>query len=65
MAKIKELKHGDFFTKKPIEYPNDNQVWIRKEYDRSQRKYVCQRFSDINDFCYLKGDKEVFTELIF
>lgn len=57
--KIRELKKGDFFTKKPIPNPKDSQVWIRGDYDRAQHKYECQRFDDANEFCYLPGDKDV------
>lgn len=63
--KVKELKKGEFFTKKPIEYPTDSQVWVRDEYDRSEKKFLCYNFDDANRWCYLKGDKEVYTELIF
>ena len=35
---IKNLKKGEFFTKKSIEYPTDRQVWIRGEYDHSEKK---------------------------
>ena len=62
---VKELKKGDYFTKKNIEYPNENQVFIRAEYDRTEKKYVCYRFSDVNDIQYIKGSKEVFTDFIF
>ena len=63
--KIKELKKGDFFTKKSISDPSGSQVWIRGEYDRTERKYECVNFDDANRFCYLKGDKEVFTDFVF
>ena len=63
--KIKELKKGEFFTKKPLEYPKESQVWIRGDYDRSEKKYECVRFDDANAFCYLSGTKEVFTDMIF
>lgn len=62
---VKELKKGDFFTKKPVENPRENQVWIRGDYDRSARRYECQSFDDACRFCYLRGDREVFTEFVF
>ena len=62
---VKELKQGEFFTKKPIEYPKDNQVFIRKEYDKSSKKYVIQRYSDMNDYQLIAGNKEIFTDFIF
>lgn len=63
--KVKELKKGDWFTKKSIEYPKENQVWIRDEYDRTAKRYYIYRFSDINDVQYIKGDKEVYIDFIF
>ena len=65
MPKLKELKKGDYFCKKEINYPKESQVWVRDEYDRSAKKYFCHRFSDINDTQLIKGDKEVFTDITF
>ena len=62
---IKELRKGDFFTKKKIENPKESQVFIRGDYDRASKKYECVRFDDCNRFSYLKGDTEVFTDLVF
>lgn len=62
---IKELKKGDFFTKKDIPEPKDNQVWVRGDYDRSSKTYECYCFDDVNRFCYIRGSKEVFTEFTF
>lgn len=63
--KLKELKKGTFFTKKPIEKPDEYQVFIRGEYVRSEKRYECTRFADVNDVQYIRGDKEVFTNFIF
>lgn len=63
--KIKELKKGDFFTKKELDAPKDSQVWIRGDYDRSSKRYERQRFDDACSFCYLPGTKEVFTGFTF
>ena len=41
--KVKDLKQGDFFTKKAIADPKDSQVWIRGAYDRSQKKSTSAR----------------------
>ena len=62
---IKELKKGQYFTKKAIDEPTEKQVWIRGEYDKSQKKYECVRFDDICQCCYLKGGTEVFTDFTF
>lgn len=63
--KLKDLKIGEYFTLKPIEEPTENQVYIRGEYDRTERKYDCGKFSDISFSRLLKGDKEVYTEFTF
>lgn len=63
--KLKELKKGNFFTKKAIENPKESQVFIRGNYDRTEKKYECVRFSDCNDYFYISGEKEVFIDFCF
>ena len=63
--KLKELKKGDWFTLKNISEPKDNQVWIKDEYNRSSKKYLCIRWSDISDSKEISGDKEVYTNFTF
>ena len=65
MMKIKDLKKGDFFTRKAIDVPTEKQVFIRGDYDRTQRKYECQRFDDISTCIYLKPETDVHTDFIF
>ena len=62
---VRELKQGEYFTKKQLDFPNENQVWIRGSYDKSLKKFECYRFSDVCDTCYLSGEKSVFTEFTF
>lgn len=64
--KLKELKKGDFFTLKNIAYPKEGQVYIKDEYDRSTKTYICYAFKDKNIFIRcIKGDKEIFTDFTF
>ena len=63
--KLKDLKPGDYFTKKPIAEPKKHQVWIRQAYDCSTKKYEIVRWDDICDTQLMSGDKEVFTEFVF
>lgn len=63
--KLKELKNGEFFTKKELPEPKENQVWIRGAYDRTEKRYECVNFSDMNKVCYIPGEKEVYTEFTF
>lgn len=62
---LKALKKGDFFTKKPIPYPTEKQVFIRGDYDRETKKYSCTKFSDFCAEQFLKGDTIVYTDFIF
>lgn len=63
--KLKDLKKGEYFTLKPIEEPKENQVFIRGEYDRTEKKFECGKFSDINYTRYINGNREVYTEFTF
>ena len=63
--KLKNLKKGEYFTLKPIEEPKENQVYIRGEYDRTEKKYECGKFSDISYTRYIDGDREVYTDFTF
>jgi hypothetical protein len=63
--KLSEIKKGTLFTLKPIEYPKESQVYIRGDYDRSEKKYGCGKFSDISSSRMLKGSTEVYTDFVF
>lgn len=65
MMKLKDLKKGDYFTGKNIEYPTEKQVYIKGDYDRSLKKYRCINFSDISKEIFLKPDTEIFVDFIF
>lgn len=62
---LKSLDKGTYFTRKPIEYPTERQVFVRGDYDRSSKRYDCERFSDMCDAVSLKGDTLVYTDFIF
>lgn len=63
--KVRELKKGDYFTKKDISEPDETQVWVRGDYCREDKKYIIYKFSDVNHFGLMSGDKEVYTEFYF
>ena len=63
--KLKDLKRGEIFTKRPTQEPSDSQVWIRGFYCRSLKKIECTRWSDINDTQFIDPDKEVYVDFIF
>lgn len=61
---VKELRLGQFFTKKEIPNPTEYQVWVWGTY-LGNGKYSCTRFSDINDECKMGKDKQVFINFTF
>ena len=63
--KLKNVKQGEYFTLRPIAEPKESQVYIRGEYDRSEARYECIKFSDMCNSRLFKGDKEVYTDFIF
>lgn len=65
--KLKELKRGEYFTRKPMneQEAKTSQVYIKEDYDRSTKKYWCQKWDDISKGIELKGDTEVYTDFIF
>ena len=62
---VKQLKKGEWFTLKPISEPKESQVFVRGDYDRTEKKYVCGKFSDISYSRLLKGDTEVYMDFVF
>lgn len=62
---VKELKKETWFTRKQIAYPKESQVYIRGEYDRETKKYICYKWDDINACVLLKGSTEIYTDFIF
>lgn len=64
-VKLSSLKKGVYFTLKPIEEPKESQVFVRDDYDRSERKYTAYKFSDVCAFRSFKGDKLVYIDFYF
>ena len=62
---VRDLKNGEWFTLKPIAHPKETQVFIRGEYDRSEKKYCCGRFDDISYSRLLKPETPVYTDFVF
>ena len=65
--KLKELKRGEYFTRKPMyeQEAKPSQVYIKEDYDRSTNKYWCQKWDDISRGIELKGDTEVYQDFTF
>lgn len=64
---IKELKRGDFFTLKDYgeETTPSARVYVRGDYDRSERKFEIYKFDDVNAARFIRGDKPVFVGFTF
>ena len=58
---IRELKNGEFFKLNE----DSKRVYIRGEYDRSEKKYCCTAFDDVCMERMFKGDKKVFAGFTF
>ena len=62
---VKNLKKGEYFTKKEISNPKDSQVWVRGEWIPSAKAYSCHKFSDVNQESLLKANTEIWTDFYF
>ena len=65
MKKIKELKTGEYFTLKPVEYPKEGVVWVRGNYEHSCKKYSVHKWSDICHESFMKGNRNVYVDFTF
>lgn len=65
--KLKELKRGEYFTRKAMheQEAKPSQVYIKEDYDRGTKKYWCQKWDDISSGIELKGDTEVYQDFTF
>lgn len=36
-------------------------VWVRDEYDRSERKYLCYKWDDVNHWAYMRSARGVYA----
>lgn len=59
---IAKLKKGEFFK---LSESDTAPVWIKEDYVRSEKKYSCTKFDDINHENWFKGTKEVFIDFEF
>lgn len=63
---LKHVRKGEWFTRKPIEYPNEHQVYIRGDYDRESKKYECTHWDDcLSNGVMLKGTTIVYVDFTF
>lgn len=57
-SSVKAVKKGDFF--KLSNKPNAK-VYIRGDYDKSDKTFECQNAEDMNEYRYFKGSKTVYV----
>lgn len=58
---LKDLPKGEVFKLKP----DAKRVYVRDEYDRSDKKYCCYAWDDVNYFRLIDGKKQVFAGFTF
>lgn len=65
--KLKELKRGEFFTRKAMneQEAKPSQVYIKEDYDPGTKKYWCQKWDDVSRGIELKGNTEVYQDFTF
>lgn len=57
---IKEVKKGDFFK-----FSETGRVFVRGDYDRSEKKYEYFPFDDVNNWHMAKGSRKVIVGFTF
>jgi len=60
-AQIKDLPKGEFFKRKP----DAKKVYIRGEYYRPERKFICDDWDDIGRDIALRGSTIVYVDFDF
>ena len=64
MPKLKDLRPGEYFTLRSIAEPTESQVYIRREYDRSERKFWAHSFLDYPTVSLLATTREHTTSTL-
>ena len=65
-VEIREIAAGEFFTLRDYgEFPDESRVYIRGDYDRSEKKYEASKFTDMNHCTYLKPTRKVWVGFTF
>lgn len=55
---LRKLGRGDLFR---LAGNDDAPVWVRDEYDRSERKYLCYKWDDVNHWTYMRSVRAVYA----
>lgn len=63
--KLRDLKPNEMFTRKPIEEPNEKQVFYKRDYIKSDKRFICEHYNDMNSYITLKPDTTVYIDFYF
>ena len=55
---LRKLVRGGLFR---LAGNDDAPVWVRDEYDRSERKYLCYKWDDVNHWTYMRSVRAVYA----
>lgn len=55
---LRKLCRGDLFR---LAGNADAPVWVRDEYDRSEKKYLCYKWDDVNHWTYMRSVRGVYA----
>lgn len=59
---LKDVKKGDYFR---LTASESAPVWVKSDYDRSEKKYEIYKFDDDCQFAYRKGSTYVYVDFEF
>lgn len=69
IVRLRDIRRGSFFhrinKRMGGEYCELSTVWCKGEYDRSDKKFECYKYEDVNDFRLLRGDTLVTIDFTF
>ena len=60
MITVKQCRVGEY-----VRFTENGPVWIRGEYDRSEKRYWLYRFDDVNSGKFVAGARQVFVGFTF
>lgn len=55
---LRKLGRGGLFR---LAGNDDAPVWVRDEYDMSERKYLCYKWDDVNHWSYMRSSRGVYA----
>lgn len=65
---LRELPLGELFTlnePSELEDVNERKVWVRSDYDRTSKKYLCYKWADVNHETAMRGERLVWVGFTF